>query len=339
MTSYASFYVDDRLGGTSKICLGDERELMRVPDEVTHSVVFLWARTNRDEAKFGGTGFIVATPGVIPNGAGQFFAHHYLVTAKHNIDLALTDQGNLWARFNARVGGSVSAEVTNADWLYPEDDAVDVAVLALNTPPKGLELLQIPDKAFVTDAEIAKYRIGIGDELRITGLFTSRHGTESNLPILRSGMIASMASELLRDRTTGHEYRAYLAEVHSIGGLSGSPVFVYLPRERTPDAEGMTDTTTGRHRLLGLVRGHYEGGEDDIRNTGIAIVTPVAEVSRLLERGDVVSKRKEMDEKIHEAKRERGDGAVQDSSFQEDEFERFENLAEVLVNTPKPKAD
>jgi hypothetical protein len=56
---------------------------------------------------------------------------------------------------------------------------------------------------------------------------------------------------------------AYLAEGRSIGGLSGSPVFVRnTVNRRVPTAKGRPKHISGLGslHLLGLIHGHWEGG-------------------------------------------------------------------------------
>ena len=85
---------------------------------------------------------------------------------------------------------------------------------------------------------------------------------------------------------------AYLAEMRSIGGLSGSPVFVILNNQRPCKTE-ITNPNGWQIYLLGLIRGHWdlkrdlredaEQSTEDIflgyskgenMNVGIAVVTP-----------------------------------------------------------------
>lgn len=56
-------------------------------------------------------------------------------------------------------------------------------------------------------------------------------------------------------------FNAYLAEIRSIGGLSGSPVFVAVEHFRKPrkDGEGQQLIVGVAYRifLLGMIRGHW----------------------------------------------------------------------------------
>ena len=92
---------------------------------------------------------------------------------------------------------------------------------------------------------------------------------------------------------------AYLVELLSIGGLSGSPVFTYLGgirREFPIGGEISVTARAGAIYLLGLVHGHWnlgsgerldvacdalDGGERV--NMGIAIVVPITRLLEILD--------------------------------------------------------
>jgi hypothetical protein len=97
-----------------------------------------------------------------------------------------------------------------------------------------------------------------------------------------------------------------LVEVHSIGGLSGCPVFVHLSTLRdTPEGlflrgTGVKAGSGGTSWLHGLMHGVYPTGPDDPDgmsenlNTGIAIVTRIDRVLDLINSPAQVAIRAEM---------------------------------------------
>jgi hypothetical protein len=165
----------------------------------------------------------------------------------------------------------------------------------------------LPTEWFVTDEVIESQKVGVGEDLFVVGLFSHHVGANRNLPIVRTGTIASMPLEPFIDQDSGEEFDAYLAEVRSIGGLSGSPVLIAInpitrlhlmgKAKEEPQAPGWT------FYVLGLIRSHWEQpvegafrpDEVDNVNTGIATVTPITEVLPLLERDEFVNQRKEID--------------------------------------------
>jgi hypothetical protein len=180
-------------------------------------------------------------------------AYLYVVTAKHCIEKA-KNFGDVFLRIDNPGGGFELIKVAS-EWIYAENEAVDVAVLGEALALDNYEYAYIPAEMFATDEIIRENHIGIGDNLVIPGLFTQRQGTQKNLPIVRTGVIASMPDEPLQDPNTGLEYEGYLAEVRSIGGLSGSPVFVVLDPGRLIKGSQRFHHQTF---LLGLIRGHWD---------------------------------------------------------------------------------
>src|SRR5258705_8778907 len=62
----------------------------------------------------------------------------------------------------------------------------------------------------------------------ITGLFLGHHGKSRNVPIVRFGTVSAMPGELLESTYTNKPHQSYVIESRSLGGLSGSPVFLIL---------------------------------------------------------------------------------------------------------------
>jgi hypothetical protein len=229
------------------------------------------------------------------------------------------------------------------------DDAVDLAALPIQLPTEVL-VTHYGESTFVTDEKVADYGIGIGDEIAMAGLFHQREGAERNIPILRSGIISAMPDEALVDKQ-GRPFDSYLVEVRSIGGLSGSPVFVILPPTR-PLVEGITTPVPGSFHLLGIVRGHWSqdalvsfNGKPtflDIEqfNAGIASVTPMQQVAELL-RTEPLVKHLDRQEQTFLASRVPIEDSVPIGEPVEDEteFDRFQDLTRRLVGVPKKEAD
>jgi hypothetical protein len=258
-----------------------------VPDTVTKSVVFLCVKTTENGVErytVGGTAFFIA----IQSENDPDIGYSYLVTARHCIEAAKR-VGNMYVRANTK-DGATYFEVDSYDWLMPPDtEAADVAV-TLAIPPGGLvDYLPAPYEMLATDEVIDSYQIGLGDDVIAIGLHASRHGQGRNLPIIRAGVISCIPhlDEPLQDLSSGQDYNAYLVELRSVGGLSGSPVFAMLGEGRLSKTE--LDGKLYKGFLIGLIRGHFQTdvpviGYDKIEleklNEGIAIVTPIQEETR-----------------------------------------------------------
>ncbi len=307
-------YVNDRVGGSDRwVYCGLRKELMRVPDLVTQGVVFLAVKVNGQE-KMAGTAFILGVKSEThPN-----LTHGYLVTAKHCVEKA-REYGNLFVRINRRTGTPFGAspqeiakqvgdaelfEIEQPKWFLHKDNANDVAVMPFMPPQIEFAYTLTMEESFATENVIANEAIGIGDELMVVGLFTSHYGLARNLPIVRAGIIAAMPREPIQDPYSGVSYDAYLAEVRSVGGLSGSPVWVVInPARVNPESPARENRL--HFYLLGLIRGHWKkddtwlsdfaGSEEESLNTGIAIVTPIQKALDIINSEEVMKERERTD--------------------------------------------
>jgi hypothetical protein len=343
------FYEDWRIPGRPRVTYGPPPDdaFMRVPTLLLDTCVFIGGRDTTGVPYYGATAFTVglgteACPGGWP----------CLVTARHAVLRALDRYGNVCVRVNTKDGGSEDIDITEP-WVYPEDAGTDLAAIpfGFRLSDPLLEALPLPPSMFVTDDVISARKVGPGEDLIVVGLFSSHVGSTRNLPIVRSGNLASMPYEPLEDKASGESFSAYLAEVRSVGGLSGSPVFLVLnPYGRHVEGEvGQVRIPSGDFfYLLGLIRGHWEqdprldfdDSEAEQLNTGIAMVTPISAVLPLFEDERFVRYAAEMDEALKAERRASSATMVED--FAEDEsgeFENFEDLTDKLLRVPKKELD
>jgi hypothetical protein len=287
------------MGGVVSYVFAPLGELMHLPREVERCVAFLGCvRKGVFEPK--GTGFFAAYP-CGPNGQYRF---HYLVTARHVIEgiRKLSDDGEVYVRINFLDRDCVVVRVSNDNWCFHDDDLVDASAVGL-LMPEGHDHASFNIESFATQEIIEQNRIGTGSELFFPGLFNRHPGDKRNVPIVRMGSIASMPSE--RVQTKWGMIDAYLVEGRSIGGLSGSPVFVFLGRRDIgagwwPTSAGpvpwyIEQAQFGPSFLLGMMHGHFgvkdvlDLVEDDIIiqqttsvNMGIGIVIPAKHILSML---------------------------------------------------------
>jgi hypothetical protein len=313
-------FLDTRLGNTPRWFFNRPRDwAMRVPDISRKNTVFLGRviQKGREESlEFGGTGFLVSVNSVRP-------CHFYLflVTAKHVAEELA--RGDWVMRVNTKDGGFKDIRGTKDHkwWFHPsEEDRTDVAVTWAELPD-GADISVLPETLFVSDLLMSE-GIGPGDEVYIVGLFRRMQGRSRNLPLVRIGNIAMIpdAGELVpgvkigKDRVVNAE--AYLIEVRSIGGLSGSPVFARMTVEKEVDIESpdMTETgpvlATGPTFLLGLMNGHWATDpvnkndpnppmisqyRPEAVNLGLAIVIPAKKILETLYHPELVAQRQQSD--------------------------------------------
>jgi len=198
---------------------------VRLPDEVLKCVGFIGEVTHQDssgaQGDFCATGFFVAIPCESP-GLHEMRTC-YFVTARH---VATDLKGRqIYFLVNRKAGGVMGISGVFGDhwFLHPSDSTADVAVIQVVLDSEA-DILAISLEDFGLPQRLQNLKIGIGDEVFATGLFTAVPGTTRNMPIVRHGNIAMLPSEQIQ---TDLGYAdVYLVEAHSIGGLSGSPVFV-----------------------------------------------------------------------------------------------------------------
>lgn len=278
---------------------------MRLPDSVLNCVAFISHDT--PEIRYGGTAFVVGIPGRNNN----VFLH--LVTARHVADQIQHDMFVIG--MNLIEGGKVL--IKSGDdfkwWYHPtEQNSVDAAVAPFATAcMPDYSLQYIPEAMFATDERIKKFNIGLGDEISIIGLFTRFSGTSRHSPIVRSGNIAMMPTDKIPVNYFD-PMEAYLAEGRSIGGLSGSPVFVQdTVKMPAVDEKGQRRHLSGlgSPHFLGLMHGHWEVPLDfkaaeqaEAVNMGISIIVPAKKILEVIYHPELVELRKKYDANIAQEK-------------------------------------
>lgn len=306
---------------------------MRIKEKILNAVVFhgyLKDPNDPSTEEYRGSGFIV---GVDAGGVTFFYlvtAAHIAVQLEK-----LGDYGRPIARLNDMHGeGHVirlrnptemelplprggTKKITTRAWIYhPTDENADVAVQALYIRSKrgpsdpeipGVAYIDgvsfVPQTMFLDPEKIGENRpVGIGDEVFITGLFHFARGSQGNSPIARLGNLAMVPHDKIYSGANLEEIGrrfglmdAYLIEARSIGGLSGSPVFIRGTIDVPNTKADSMKATDAEYYLLGAVHGHWDIREKDLNegalrtepnvkgvNVGIAIVTPAQKILETL---------------------------------------------------------
>jgi len=265
---------------------------MVVPDNVRKCVAFIGLQLANGSFRLAGSVFFL---GKIKEGAdsGPMFA----VTAKHVIDnIRKTGVADCVLRVNRKDGQAQWIKFPLSTWFaHPTDASIDVAILSMGLPDL-LDHLFVPYSICADDQKLRESEVGVGDEVFVTGLFRHHHGSHRNIPIVRVGNLACMTEEKVATNEFG-DIDAFLIEARSIGGLSGSPVFLNLGTSRVIKGTMMFGGSGPRFLLLGLVHGHYDVGSSEIDrvcddaanskskdsiNTGIAIVVPFSKIDSVI---------------------------------------------------------
>jgi hypothetical protein len=260
-----------------------------------------------------GTAFFVGVP--FEGTGGRFGC--VVTTAMHLVAKAreTADDGCLWLRVNTTEGGFRFIKIEDPAWAIPDQSqrAVDVAAAIW---PHGRDIY---DFKFNSIADVAtpdlleSKVVAEGDEVFLPGLFVNHHGRLRNVPIVRVGNIASMPNEPVATKMLG-AIDAYLVEARSVGGLSGSPVFLSMGvvRHSSRDANDNAIFHSGRNwYLLGIMHGHWDAEHEQIEgdalsssefvNMGIAVVTPIAKLVELLDSDPLKSQLLDMASRTRQA--------------------------------------
>jgi hypothetical protein len=219
---------------------------MIVSENIRKCVVFIGYQLASGEMRLAGSGFYFGS-----SGEGGRAKDVFLVTARHVVDgirkLGLRD---IYIRVNNTSEESSWAKCSSDNWLFhPTDPSVDVALFRTGVPD-GWDHLVLPIEMSATPDQVRANEVSLGDEVFIVGLFRHHQGTRKNIPIVRVGNLAALTEEKVATKLGLLD--AYLIEARSIGGLSGSPVFLNLGVVRYLDKAVKHSTSGPISLLLGL---------------------------------------------------------------------------------------
>lgn len=274
--------------------LGPHMRIQNV-QAVRDGVVYIGSENNGQFTP-NGTGFLVSYP------IDENHSVIYAVTAVHV--LSGIAGNTIYVRLNRKDGGVSSIAVRDSDILgWHENDLalvpVRMGVDVFDYKVLDLNHLEIERARSIFDG------ISFGDEVFAVGLYTSHYGLTRNVPIVRIGHVALLPGEPVRG--PGGYVSAYLIELKSIGGLSGSPVYLNPPPIRIKNKQ--VQHLDGYYFLpIGVLVGYHvvESKEDQVvvskfqsansdddpqdtdsldqRNTGFGVVIPIDRVLDMLKR-------------------------------------------------------
>jgi len=337
-SQYGIFLIDKRFGDGDRYHINPPRDIrMRVPNEVLKTVVFLGEETDKGKA-YKATAYLVSVPGGADLGKIDSMKHlaetiryptTFMLTARH---VAQQLEGKkFYVRANKLNGETENVEFGPGTkwWYHPHDEKyVDSAATFWPHVPE-LDVKVIPVGMFTNEEIIKNHRIEVGDEVFITGLFTKTAETTRNIPIVRIGTVAMIPGEKLPFKDGLIE--AHLIECRSIGGLSGSPVFV---RETLEIQSGIRlkagkflNTTNdsypeqsfdkevfygvGRFYFFGSTVGHWDlqnftAIQSEAVNMGISPVVPASKIRELILQDRIIELMKARTKEILERSETKG---------------------------------
>jgi hypothetical protein len=285
--------------------LTPEERAMWTPEGIARLTDQQMATMKQD--KWLGTGFIVR---ILDSGLvaklGKDSGYNYLVTNRHVIQPGI-EHGHPCKVVRRYIGANLKdksstggehlqmvPQVINDGWEFPTDEAVDLAATNFLGQADDWDFQVFNDSMFVPQEALEKEKVAEGDSVLFAGLFIQYVGGSRLEPIVRSGKIAMLPRDLI-NTTLGKPGHVILAEVHSFGGNSGSPVFVEVHPDRS--------SLAFHYEFLGVVAGEvYETSDLTLQattsykgnlqaNSNISMLIPAEEVRVLLFKPEFVKQR------------------------------------------------
>jgi len=286
-----------------------------IPNTIKGSVFYLYEDEEAAKAnkKVGGTGFFVYMDS--KNGKRFFYA----VTNRHVIEKGLATV----IRVNAVGGKSDIISLSISDWIYHPSDA-DVAVASIDIKIKFdlHSFTAIPRDWFIPKEEIDDELIMLCSDVFMLGRFIHYAGQSFNMPVARSGIVSAFPNSKELIPVAGMKpQEAFLIEMRSLSGFSGSPTFHILPMSNFNNSlkvimEDVYDiklpptsvNLTSPLFLLGIDAGAFSIYEDvfmedetvyeptkykAMNHSGFSIVIPAWKIAETLDRPEFLIKRKE----------------------------------------------
>ncbi len=266
---------------------------MRLRDDLRQSVCFIGFGSG-DDFKSVGTGFFLGYQGL-----------QYLVTARHIAEPIGDDPFGI--RVNRRERGTLTWHCDDPPiWRFSDDDTVDAAVMLFLPPGDVRETtcMGLAEGLIANRETMGRENIGVGDICYAVGLFRLMAGRDRILPFVHTGNIGLLPEDhripTRSWRNSGpktFQTEGYLAEMTSIGGLSGSPIFARPTFglhgvELSDGREANALVANEQIHLIGLWQGAWDGDPDDVTRheagdykvpVRIGVIVPIEKVIEILE--------------------------------------------------------
>jgi hypothetical protein len=191
-----------------------------IPPNLLDCAIYLYetAEDAREGKSVGGTGFLV---GYITERERLKHVQLYAVTNAHVVDIHLGNSPVI--RLNTHLGATDVLDIPHDSWIaHPDRD--DIAICPLKLTMSIQKYRWLPLDMFLEKDRMRG--INPGAECFLVGRFLTHEGKQRNAPTVRSGVLAQLPEDPIRNDDTGLSQESFLVEIKSIGGYSGSPVFV-----------------------------------------------------------------------------------------------------------------
>jgi hypothetical protein len=259
--------------------------------------------------------------GIDPIGTAFLLEHEgigHLVTAQH-VAMGIGDNPFVF-RFNRKSGGSHIFHIDplrhSIQWGCHSNPNVDVAILPFhwNLAEHQLRHVFFPT-SLVARENSTPPDYGIGDPCYAVGLFRLLTGTKENMAVVHTGNLALTAHRENIPVADWHDpdsgktrhVRAHLVGLHSLDGLSGSPVFVRPPMaimDLKDEAGNRAFVSQDQVKLLGVWHGSWRAESLSVAadavvgkarpSFGMGVVTPIGYVMEILDSPEMKEVREEL---------------------------------------------
>jgi hypothetical protein len=291
----------ERIGACGETVRLGVPKLPRVDDDVLNCSVYLYPTVEDAErgTQAGGCGFLIALPTASGNEREPYL---YAITNNH------VAKSSPVVRALGGSGKTIIVPLKADDWISHEGGD-DVAAAFLT----GEFRFALKDSMLLDRATYQRESIGLGLECFMIGRLKSHDGGVRNQPIARFGNISMTESKV--ELESGLRQDAFLVEVKSIGGHSGSPVFVYDYLGRFQESPTYLLGINCAHIQTelkvknpdGLVIGRIK------ENTGQAVVIPAWKIREVLD-SPVFAEGREQTDAILRQRRAEAAGQFHDDS-------------------------
>lgn len=287
--------------------------LPRIPDILAKTVFYIYE--NEDDAREGytdsATGFLFGVPSdIFPNRY-----HVYAITNWHVVNQIKTPT----LRINTLQGGFDVIRTEQDEWK-PRESNCDLMYRSIELDDGKHDTWFFDSDYLMTKEFMFEQQIGAGDEVLMIGNFQTRGGKAKNLPTIRSGNIAQMPDEPMKNPYTGYDEESFVVEMRSASGYSGSPVILSLLGSRRFYVKNEIHGARPRYgtmevqddfKLLGIDWGHiatkeflYDGDGNKLPrsesvwiNSAMAGVVPCWKLEEMIFSEEEIEMRKKKDEK------------------------------------------
>ena len=277
----------------------------RIENEYLDSIFYIYPNAHSAEVgeRVGGCGFIAT----VRSKTFDKWLYMYAVTNRH----VITETNTPTIRINTTQDNFDIIITDRNDWeLHPCGD--DVAIHSIELDIDKHKTFGFGYGIFTTPEIIEKHQLGPGDETFMIGRFINHEGIQRNTPTVRFGNISMMPYEPVA-MPDGMKQEAFLVEVNSLPGYSGSPVLWEIPDfSRRPHSNKLSAL---RYRgLLGIDAGHlsYKGKvldnlgnchPDKLKvelNSGMAVIVPAWKIRELIDLDKFKRQRQTTDDLIRQ---------------------------------------